>query len=131
MSLAGRLRRLLAEGSGTPETVVDEDAHGRTRVRLLVGGEIVGALVFDRNPVTARGERWAKVWTVAVTPSRRGQGYGAELYRQALKNLPPGVAGISSSPRNRINNVEIPRIYRRLGAERVGSQYFLRREDTP
>lgn len=69
------------------------------------------------------GKTWRKISAVEIKPAHRGNRFGIQLYKQALRFISPEYAGLVSYLPDQANNVQPPKIHRRLGGYVVDGDY--------
>jgi ribosomal protein S18 acetylase RimI-like enzyme len=106
----------------------DDAVAGDSSFRLffaLVGDDLCGMVSLAIAPTTQAAGCFAYLDDVFVLEQYRGQGIGAELVREALKNArKSGCVRVELGTRR--DNVHARRLYERLGFEEVdGVRYWL------
>lgn len=117
--------KYIVQQKGDYKIVVDnpEDA---THITLWRNVEVkgrkydkkVGTLSLSKGVVSPDG--FLKVNSIEIDKSERGQGFGTEMYRVAMKYAKEGIKGIKSYTPDRINKKQVPSIYKRLGGTQEG-----------
>lgn len=98
-------------------------------IMAFKNGQRVGLLTFLRSPyISKNGEQYILVDRIDVREKERGFGLASKMYEFALKYLPKEYKGIASDLKNRVNKIEIPKIYSKFNNEIEswgGNQYHL------
>jgi len=101
----------------SPKMVFKGDSKFYSKYELQLGRETIGRFEIDKVVKNFEGGRYWGIILVKIDDERhRGKGYGELMYRKMLSKLPKDIDGLYSEPYTRHNNVEVPKIHKKLGA---------------
>jgi len=98
------------------------------RCELNCRGELAGNLTLRQGVID---NTWYEVLQAQVLPPHQRKGLGTELYRQALTLIMAPFKGMASRPETRKNQLEVPRIWRNLGATEKNGWFYLEKKVDP
>jgi len=95
------------------------------KIKLRYKGKVVGFIsTCGEHP---EGMGFLNIGQTYLDTEHRGKGLGKQMYIQLLKGIPKW-NGISSYLPNRINQTEIPKIYKSLNETILGNWAFIIKE---
>lgn len=112
-------KKIVYENDGYSIAVSDD--VNPTRVSLWYEKKNVGNLYLQMT--NFKSKKYMKVSSLEILPKFRGQGLSTIFYKVALKYLDKDVKGIISYLPDRINKKQVPKIYSKLNAFIVDSDY--------